>query len=57
LAIVSAIAEAHGGSVAAGRSPEGGARIEIELPRFTSNGRATHAPEAVSRKAVEPVRG
>jgi signal transduction histidine kinase len=57
LAIVSAIAEAHGGSVAAGRSPEGGARIEIELPRFTSGGRARHAPEAASRKAAEPVRG
>ncbi len=35
LAIVRAIAEAHGGDVAAGRSPEGGARIEIELTRFT----------------------
>jgi two-component system OmpR family sensor kinase len=57
LAIVSAIAEAHGGAVAAGRSPEGGARIEIELPRFAANGGATRAPGAVSRKAVEPVRG
>jgi signal transduction histidine kinase len=34
LAIVRAIAEAHGGRVAAGRSAEGGARFEIELPRF-----------------------
>jgi two-component system, OmpR family, sensor kinase len=32
LAIVRAIAEAHGGRVAAGRSPEGGAQIELELP-------------------------
>ncbi len=56
LAIVSAIAEAHGGGVAAGRSPEGGARIEIELPRFTTDGRATHAPGPVGREAVELVR-
>ncbi|HYM46813.1 MAG TPA: HAMP domain-containing sensor histidine kinase [Solirubrobacteraceae bacterium] len=35
LAIVRAIVDAHGGRVAAGRSREGGARIEIELPRFT----------------------
>jgi two-component system OmpR family sensor kinase len=34
LAIVRAIADAHGGSVSAGESPEGGARIELELPRF-----------------------
>lgn len=36
LAIVRAIAEAHGGRVAASQSPAGGARIELELPRFTS---------------------
>ncbi len=36
LAIVRAIAEAHGGHVAAGRSAEGGASIELELPGFTS---------------------
>jgi two-component system, OmpR family, sensor kinase len=35
LAIVRAIADAHGGSVSAGESPEGGARIELELPGFT----------------------
>jgi two-component system, OmpR family, sensor kinase len=35
LAIVRAIAEAHGGRVAAGNSPGGGARIELELPGFT----------------------
>jgi len=34
LAIVRAIAEAHGGRVAAGAAPEGGARIELELPSF-----------------------
>ena len=34
LAIVRAIAEAHGGRVAAGRSAEGGASVELELPGF-----------------------
>jgi signal transduction histidine kinase len=34
LAIVRAIAEAHGGRVAAGPSREGGARMELELPGF-----------------------
>jgi signal transduction histidine kinase len=46
LAIVHAIAEAHGGRAAAGRSPEGGARIEVELPRF--------APRATGAPAVRP---
>lgn len=35
LAIVRAIAEAHGGRVAATVAPDGGARIELELPGFT----------------------
>jgi two-component system, OmpR family, sensor kinase len=35
LAIVRAIADAHGGTVKAGDSPDGGARIELELPGFT----------------------
>jgi len=35
LAIVRAIAEAHSGAVAAGRSAEGGASIELGLPGFT----------------------
>jgi two-component system OmpR family sensor kinase len=35
LAIVDAIAKAHGGTVKASRSQAGGARIELELPRFT----------------------
>jgi len=34
LAIVRAIAEAHGGGVTAGRSAEGGASIELDLPGF-----------------------
>ncbi|HEX4186499.1 MAG TPA: ATP-binding protein [Solirubrobacteraceae bacterium] len=35
LAIVSAIVTAHDGRVSASQSPEGGARMEIELPGFT----------------------
>jgi two-component system OmpR family sensor kinase len=44
LAIVRAIAEAHGGRVAAQGSPEGGARIELELPAFGAYGVSTAAP-------------
>jgi signal transduction histidine kinase len=36
LAIVRAIAAAHGGTVTAGRSPEGGARIELELAGYSA---------------------
>ena len=36
LAIVRAIAEAHGGRVAASLSPEGGARVELELGSFVA---------------------
>jgi signal transduction histidine kinase len=35
LAIVQAIAQSHGGWVQANSSPDGGARIELELPGFT----------------------
>jgi two-component system OmpR family sensor kinase len=34
LAIARAVAEAHGGRIWAGESPEGGARVAIELPGF-----------------------
>ncbi len=44
LAIVRAIADAHGGSVKAGQSPEGGARIELELPGFTPTYGTVFAP-------------
>ncbi len=36
LAIVRAIAQAHAGTARAGRSAEGGARVELELPGFAS---------------------
>jgi two-component system, OmpR family, sensor kinase len=56
LAIVRAIAEAHGGSVAAGESPEGGARLELELSGFAEargpGGRAVGSrPVASGRRA------
>jgi heavy metal sensor kinase len=38
LAIARAIAEAHGGTIYAGESPEGGARVVIELPGFRPTG-------------------
>jgi two-component system OmpR family sensor kinase len=44
LAIVRAITDAHGGTVIARESPEGGARIELELPGFTPSYKA--APSA-----------
>jgi two-component system, OmpR family, sensor kinase len=37
LAIVRAIAEAHAGRVAVGHRPEGGTKIELELPGFTAS--------------------
>jgi two-component system, OmpR family, sensor kinase len=37
LAIVRAIAQAHSGHVTAEDQPEGGARIELELPGFTAS--------------------
>jgi signal transduction histidine kinase len=46
LAIVRAIASAHGGRVTAGRSAEGGTRIELELARFTAERRLGAGGEA-----------
>jgi len=43
LAIVQAIARAHGGSVAAGASSDGGARLVLTLPGFAA-GSARHPP-------------
>ncbi|HYM55725.1 MAG TPA: HAMP domain-containing sensor histidine kinase, partial [Solirubrobacteraceae bacterium] len=65
LAIVRAITDAHGGTVKAGSSPEGGARIELELPGFTpaygaappgGTAAAGSAPAPRSAAGDEPVR-
>jgi len=53
LAIVSAIVEAHGGRVAAGRSPEGGARIEVELPGFSGEGARVGERDARPRSSQD----
>jgi two-component system, OmpR family, sensor kinase len=55
LAIVRAIAEAHGGSVAAGESPEGGARMELELTGFTSRERSVAGADGAG-PARDPAR-
>ncbi len=52
LAIVRAIAHAHGGRVSAGSSPEGGTRIELELPGFTPRN-AVASPDAQSPEAPD----
>ena len=46
LAIVDAIARAHGGTVEAGEAPGGGARLTMVLPGFTARGerRPVRAP-------------
>jgi signal transduction histidine kinase len=56
LAIVRAIADAHGGTVSAGESPEGGARIELELPGFTP-APAGPPPERTHAGAARPHAG
>ncbi|HEU4701884.1 MAG TPA: ATP-binding protein [Conexibacter sp.] len=48
LAIARAIVEAHGGRIAAGVSPEGGARVAFRLPGFKPLGRAS------ARRAAAP---
>jgi len=53
LAIVRAIADAHGGRVSAGSSPEGGARIELELPGFAQ----AHAAVTANGQAVDAAAG
>ncbi len=44
LAIVKAVATSHGGSVAVGRSPSGGARFEVRLPGASRASAARGAP-------------
>jgi two-component system, OmpR family, sensor kinase len=61
LAIVRAIAEAHGGSVSAAESPQGGARVTIEVPGFTPgrSGTTTAGREtpAAAQRAEEQAAG
>ncbi|MGA9876388.1 MAG: ATP-binding protein [Solirubrobacteraceae bacterium] len=47
LAIVRAIAETHGGRVTAGAARGGGARIELEFPRFLAEGVGTVRDDAL----------
>jgi two-component system, OmpR family, sensor kinase len=59
LAIVHAIVDAHSGHVRADRSPEGGARIELELPGFSASRRLSASsgeprPEAFARPPAIP---
>jgi signal transduction histidine kinase len=51
LAIVDAIVKAHGGRVGAGQSPEGGARIELELPGFSIASAREHEAELAGPRA------
>jgi signal transduction histidine kinase len=51
LAIARAIAEAHGGRIYAGDSPEGGARVVIELPGFREPAPGAAYAPAVSNSA------
>jgi two-component system OmpR family sensor kinase len=57
LAIVRAIAEAHGGRVAAQQSPEGGARIELELAHFSPAPRLSTPREHAVAELASPVAG
>jgi two-component system, OmpR family, sensor kinase len=51
LAIVDAIAKAHGGSAKARASPTGGARMDLELPRFTAAQPGRTPPPTPARPA------
>jgi two-component system, OmpR family, sensor kinase len=48
LAIVDAIAKAHGGRVSASESSAGGAQVELELPHFEARGPASSPRAALS---------
>jgi two-component system, OmpR family, sensor kinase len=56
LAIARAIVEAHGGRIAAGASPDGGARVAFLLPGFRPAGRATGRRPAAGTTAPPVVR-
>jgi len=53
LAIVRAIADAHGGKVTASASPQGGARIVLELPGFSPASRREQAAGQAAELAAE----
>jgi len=58
LAIVQAIARAHGGEVTAGESPEGGAQLVMVLPGFTAGvDRDPPAGTRPSQQSATPVMG
>jgi two-component system OmpR family sensor kinase len=54
LAIARAIVEAHGGRIAAGASPEGGARVAFRLPGFRPAGRGAGRRGAAASGAGVP---
>jgi two-component system OmpR family sensor kinase len=54
LAIVRAIAEAHGGRVAAGESTDGGARVELELPDFSPGAAISGQPAHFQESHAAP---
>jgi two-component system, OmpR family, sensor kinase len=54
LAIVRAIVEAHAGRITAGDRPEGGAKIELELPGFMPSFASALATDRASRGAAQP---
>jgi two-component system, OmpR family, sensor kinase len=54
LSIVRAIALAHGGEVCAGRSPEGGARVELEIAGFSPSPHPRAEPAGPAPLAQDP---
>jgi two-component system OmpR family sensor kinase len=53
LAIARVVVESHGGTISAGESPEGGARVVIELPCFRPAG-ASRAPDPPTPEGQAP---
>jgi len=57
LAIVRAIADAHGGHVMAGKGAQGGARITLDLPGFTTTAGRARDADSASVPTSRAVRG